>query len=54
MAIDSAPSLAAMVRSAAASCLASAGTSSLPISRMVTLSNSIGQNGKLGRSCRVA
>jgi hypothetical protein len=42
------------VRSVAAWCLAEVGKSSLPSSRMVMLLNSMGQNGKSGRSLRVA
>jgi hypothetical protein len=51
---ERAPSRAAAVRSVAAWCLAEVGKSSLPSSRMVMLLNSMGQNGKSGRSLRVA
>ena len=54
MSTVSAPSRAAAVRSAAACSFDLAGKSSLPRSRMLMLSKSIGQKGKSGRSCLVA
>jgi hypothetical protein len=52
--MDSAPSRAAAVRSAAACCFAAGGKSSLPRRWTVMLLNSIGQNAKLGRVWLVA
>jgi len=53
-AMVSSPASAAAVRSVAACCLATAGKSSLPNSRRLTLLKSKGQNGMYGRSARLA